>query len=235
MKRPHPNRWISFFITLPEWPVKNRLRRFLAFHPLVPGLVSDWSPLKGYEKLRPLRVGDIVVDAGAYPGDYTLFASRRVGPTGRVIAFEPDARNRAILERNVRLDGRSNVTIIPKGLWDRDDVLHLDQDGLASTVVSHAADSTIEVTTLDAVVAALGLPRVDVLKMDIEGAEVRAVRGCVDTLRRFAVHACIASYHVVEGETTSRFLEQFFQEQGYTSLSDYPRHLTTYAWKGEIA
>jgi FkbM family methyltransferase len=231
MKRPHPNRWISLFITLPEWPVKNRLRRFLAFNPFIPSMVSDWSPLKGYEQHRPLRTGDIVVDAGAYPGDYTLFAARQVGPSGRVIAFEPDARNRAVLERNVRLDGRTNVTIIPKGLWDSDDVLNLDQDGLASTVVEHAADSTIEVTTLDAVVAALALPRVDVIKMDIEGAEIRAIQGCVETLRRFAVHACIASYHVVNGETTSHFLEKFFRDQGYTSTSAYPRHLTTYAWK----
>lgn len=233
MKRPHPNRWISMFIGLPEWPVKNRLRRFLAFSPLIPNFISDWSPLKGYERKYQLQPGDVVLDAGAYPGDYTLFAARKVGPSGRVIAFEPGEQNRKVLERNIAAEKLNNITIIPKGIWNENARLRMDQDGLASTVVlSDDSDSEIEVTTVDEVVEALGLSRVDLLKMDIEGAEIQAIEGCRRTLENFSVNVCIASYHIVDGTTTSHAMEKFLREQGYETESAYPRHLTTYGWKG---
>ena len=228
----HPNLLVNAFLHVPEWRWKNDLRAWLATSPLVPAWLADFSPVRGYELHRKLRPGDIVVDAGAYPGDYALFAARRVGPEGRVICFEPGERNRAVLERNIRLEGLRNLTVVPKGLWNEDTTLRFSQDGLASTALeSGAGDSTIPVTTLDAALAALGIPRIQVLKMDIEGAEIQAIRGARETLARSDAHVCIASYHIVDGQNTSAFLESFLRELGYHAVTGYPKHLTTYGWR----
>src|SRR3989338_8197106 len=76
-----------------------------------------------------------------------------------------------------------------------------------------------------------GIKKVDVLKMDIEGAEIEALEGCVDTLRKNKVNVIIASYHIVKGKRTSYYVEDFLKKLGYSAMSAFPKHLTTYGWK----
>lgn len=225
----HENPLISAFMGIPEFNWKNDLRYFLAFCPLVPSFVSDWSPIKGYEKHYQVKEGDVVVDAGAYPGDYTIFAAKRVGNSGRVIAFEPDEGNRAVLARNLAGRKLSNVTVVPKGLWNMETELGFDPGGFCSKVDSlgHGRE-TIPVTTLDVALTQLGIEKIDVLKMDIEGAEIQAVEGCRETLLRSDAFVCIASYHLVDGCDTSGRMEAFLRSVGYQAHTGYPRHLTTY-------
>ena len=90
----------------------------------------------------------------------------------------------------------------PKGVWDRETVLtlHEDPDNTAadSFVIDQAGWQDIQnipVTTIDALVAELHLPRVDFIKMDIEGAEPRALKGARKTLKRFRPRLAISSYH----------------------------------------
>jgi FkbM family methyltransferase len=225
----HENPLISAFMGIPEFNWKNDLRYFLAFSPLVPSFVSDWSPIKGYEKHYQVKEGDVVVDAGAYPGDYTIFAAKRVGSSGHVIAFEPDERNRAVLVRNLAGRKLENVTIVPKGLWNLDTELGFDPGGFGSKVDSLGhGRATIPVTTLDLALTQLGIEKIDVLKMDIEGAEIQAVEGCRETLLRSDAFVCIASYHLVGGCDTSVRMEAFLRGVGYQTHTGHPRHLTTY-------
>jgi FkbM family methyltransferase len=220
------------FEKVPEWPIKNDLRYFLAFNPLVPSGVSDLSPVKGYELHYQLKEGDVVVDAGAFTGDYTVFASRRVGPKGKVIAFEPDEKNRRILKRNLQKERTQNVIIVPKGLWNEDTELSFDcSHGLQSSITTGATGPKVSVATLDNELHRLGISKIDVLKMDIEGAEIQAIEGSRETLKANPVHVIIASYHLVAGKRTSFFIENFLQEIGYEAISDFPKHLTTYGWK----
>jgi FkbM family methyltransferase len=228
----HPNPFISAFIGIPEWSWKNHLREWLAFSPWVPDGIQDFSPLKGYEFYRQLQPGDVVVDAGAYPGDYALFAAKKVGPDGRVLAFEPGAKNRAVLERNILKAGLSNVTVVPKGLWNCEKTLFLNENGLATAVQSDSG-LEIEVVTLDAALQELGISKIQVLKMDIEGAEIEALEGAKQTLIS-CEYACIASYHIVDGTTTSARVEAFLRSANMESKTDYPKHATTYGWRTEI-
>jgi predicted RNA methylase len=69
--------------------------------------------------LRVLREGDIAVDIGANIGYLTVLASLLVGPTGRVVAFEPDPENVLRLRANVALNTGCNVTIVEKAVTDR--------------------------------------------------------------------------------------------------------------------
>lgn len=132
--------------------------------------------------LSHIRPGDTFVDLGAHMGYYTLPAARAVGPSGRVFAFEPESANRAVLEKMVRAQGAANTTVIPKAVSNRSggSRLYLSAD---NTVDHHAYDShdgrrfiDIETTTLDDHFA--GIPGgIDLIKIDIQGAELAALEG----------------------------------------------------------
>lgn len=192
--------------------------------------------LTGYEKHYSIKEGDIVVDAGAYLGHFTVYAALRVGPTGKVVAFEADPYVYNVLLRNIKLNNLTNVIAINKGVWSHDTELAFDSRGNASQIVTDNAQAKtlikrIPVVSLDSELQRLGLPRVDLIKMDIEGAELQAAAGA----RRLMEHSnccfAIASYHMVNGAQTSVSLEKFFRAAGYRVVTEYPAHLTTYAAK----
>ena len=71
-----------------------------------------------YESKTLIRSGDIIVDAGANVGMFTLKAARLVGPSGAVIAFEPVKENLKLIKDNIYINNLKNVSIIPKALGD---------------------------------------------------------------------------------------------------------------------
>jgi FkbM family methyltransferase len=142
---------------------------------------------------RVLTSGMVFVDVGANDGYYTLFAARRVGSSGRVVAAEPSSRERAHLQRNLGRNGLDNVAVVPAaigaapGLAD----LHLAHGvhaghntlgDFAHDDVVRASLERVSVETLDAVVARLGLGRVDFVKIDVEGAEASVIAGASSLL-----------------------------------------------------
>ncbi|HZB52937.1 MAG TPA: FkbM family methyltransferase, partial [Reyranella sp.] len=143
---------------------------------------------------RVLKPGMVFVDVGANDGYYTLFAARRVGPSGRVVAAEPSSRERAHLQRNLGRNGLDNVTVVPaaigaaSGLAD----LHLAHGVHAghNTLGSFAHDDVVRaslervpIEPLDAVIARLALAQVDFVKIDVEGAEARVIAGAATVLK----------------------------------------------------
>ena len=135
----------------------------------------EWATTLALRAL--VRPGDVFVDAGAHIGTYTLLAARLAGPTGRVLAFEPDDRNRALLERNVVENRAATVTISECALWSEDAELALvaSPDAGNSGMPSLMRDGdgpTVQCRTLDS-----ALDACDVMKIDVEGAEVELLRG----------------------------------------------------------
>lgn len=220
----------KIFEKFPEIPFKNKMRYFLAFNKLVPNFISDISPLKGYVLYYSLKPGDIVVDAGAFTGDYTIYAAKKVGKKGKILAFEPDAKNRKILEKNIKSEKLENIIIIPKGLWDENTTLFLNPSNLSSKLSKNKKYPSVQVVRLDDEVIKLKINKIDFIKMDIEGAEINAIKGCVNVIRKFKPRFAIASYHIVNDKRTSIFLESFLFKEGYFVKSDFLNHLTTYAW-----
>lgn len=149
-----------------------------------------------------VRPGDIVLDCGAHYGSYT----RRALKAGArlVVAIEPEPDNLECLRRNLAAEiEQGRVILYSKGVWDRAESLplHLDltNSGGHSVVMGGAsspASKRISLTTIDAVVSELRLPRVDYIKMDIEGAEQRALAGARETLKRFKPRMAVAVYHL---------------------------------------
>lgn len=155
-----------------------------------------------------IRRGDAVLDCGGFVGDWTHWVLQ--AGASRVIVFEPAADQLECIRRNLAgplQDGR--VVLIPKGVWDRDEELtltHWDDNPAGHSVVDQRSSrgETIQLTTVDAVVRQLGLERVDVIKMDIEGAEVRALRGARETLNRFRPRLAVATEHTADRVQNNR-------------------------------
>lgn len=134
-------------------------------------------------------VGGVVIDVGAYLGVYSLTAARLVGPTGRVVACEADPRTLPWLRRNIELNGfQERVLVLDAAASDRRgraDFFLNDGDASASSLaVRRRGAHRIEVRTLPLDEALPSLPRVDVMKVDVEGAEPRVLRGATRLLAR---------------------------------------------------
>lgn len=136
---------------------------------------------------RCLGPGDRALDLGAHIGYVTLAMARRVGPHGRVFAFEPDPGNFRLLVRNLAANGYANVDARRVAVWSdhgrrrlhlRDD--HHGDHRLYDPGDGREASLEVETVALDRALAGEGPFRV--VKMDIQGSELEALRGMVGLL-----------------------------------------------------
>jgi FkbM family methyltransferase len=129
--------------------------------------------------------GATVLDVGAHIGYLTLQAARSVGPTGRVVAVEPNPLVIDVLEHNVSLNGYSDrVQIVAKALSDAAGASRLFVSGggdTSSLVAATGPVTPVEVETVVGDDEFVGIT-FDVVKMDIEGGELAALRGLRETL-----------------------------------------------------
>jgi FkbM family methyltransferase len=154
--------------------------------PLAAGL--DYEPYQTRLALEAVRPGDRVLDLGANLGYYTLLLARRVGPAGRVYAVEPDPGNLALLRANVARHGYANVTVVDKAASDRAGPARLyksgDNQGDHRLYEGDEARPSVavEAVRLDDVLP--GAAPLALVKMDVQGAEGRALAGMRDLLER---------------------------------------------------
>ncbi|MBA7613119.1 hypothetical protein ES703_20362 [subsurface metagenome] len=151
-----------------------------------------------YERFGSPREGDIVVDVGAYVGMFTVKAAELVGDRGLIIAIEPEPRNLAFLERNVKTYKLNNVKIIRKAVLDKTTKAQLylsNASACHSLSYHHQNYIEVEADTLDNIVSQLGLNHVDFVKIDAEGVELEVLRGAERILTAPEVKLSIASYH----------------------------------------
>jgi FkbM family methyltransferase len=156
----------------------------------------DWIA-ESFPEAR-VRRGDIVVDVGAHIGVFVAKALE-LGAE-KVVAVEPDPGNVECLRRNFPREVASGrVVIVPEGAWSGDGslTLHIGKSSGWNSMIQDYGGRSIEVPVrkLDDVVRRLGLPRVDYIKMDIEGAEREALKGAMETLRSYRSRLLIDSYH----------------------------------------
>ena len=148
-----------------------------------------------------LADGAVFLDVGAHIGYFSLRSAARVGKNGLVVAFEPNPRTVKLLRDNVAASHAANVVIQPIACTDREQFVTIyegpeSNTGTASLSRENAAffgaggspapvPQTVLGRPIDDVVRELGLKRVDVMKVDVEGAEYSVLRGSLETLRRF--------------------------------------------------
>ncbi len=141
-----------------------------------------------------LKPGMTFVDVGANDGLYTSFAARCVGPGGKVIAVEPSSRECARLERNLELNHLQNVLTFPVAASDRRDegtlrvagYGHEGHNTLGAFIydTSLARTETVRLIPLDELAREAHIKRVDVMKIDVEGAEFAVLQGARGILSR---------------------------------------------------
>lgn len=125
---------------------------------------------------RALKPGDLVVDAGACVGFFTIIMSKLVGPAGKVIAIEPDSRNLAMLRKNLDINDCTNVEIVEYPIASsvrRTDFFQNEENG-QSSLWHGGVSQRIETTILSTL---LRSDRATLLKLDIEGSELEALQG----------------------------------------------------------
>jgi FkbM family methyltransferase len=146
--------------------------------------------------------GAIVLDVGANIGMFTRQALAKGAE--RVIAFEPAPGNRLALRCNVAAElAAGRVSIVEAGAWNSRDTLWFvvdpERPGRSSCMEPNAEPTnqrlSVAVLPIDTVVQELSLPRVDFIKMDIEGAELKALEGAVGVLRKYKPQLAIAVEH----------------------------------------
>lgn len=167
--------------------------------------------------------GDVVLDAGACWGDTALYFAEQVGDEGRVVAIEFVARNCEVLRKNLARNpwAARRVALIELPLWDRPgEVLRYRDCGASTKVGRFAGPEGAVSTAIDEIVACEALERVDLIKMDVEGAELAALHGGLRTLRDHTPDLAISAYHDIDGLTT---IPALLTELGYQL---YLRHFT---------
>ena len=130
---------------------------------------------------RLLRPGMVFCDVGANIGVFTLMAAHQVGPQGRVFSFEPVPENFAVLRRNVEANHHANIVCIPKAVAQHNGNSRLflsrfcGSHSLVSEPIEYRGEFLeVETVRLDSVPS---LDRIDVLKIDVEGAELEVLEG----------------------------------------------------------
>jgi FkbM family methyltransferase len=140
--------------------------------------------------IRRLSPGGVCVDVGANAGYFTLLAASRVGPTGRVVAFEPDAVLAEKLTATVRANRLDTAAVIPAALGRvaGELPLHIPPPSVGNRAGKFVGVSGwevvgVQVHTLESVLRELDLLRFDLLKLDVQGFEVEVLAGATDSLR----------------------------------------------------
>jgi len=178
-----------------------------------------------YERNYQLQKGDTVIDVGAALGFNTVDFSRKVGDEGRVVAIEPDEESLVYLERNIELNRCKNVRVVKKGVWSKKDKLKFylnERAGVNSAVITSVGKVIgtveIEVDTLDNILEELEIDKVALIKMDIEGAEIEALKG-MDRIvnKNNDVKVVVASYHIVDGQPTHKTIIPMIEQIGFSS------------------
>ena len=160
-----------------------------------------------------IRNGDVVIDVGANIGCFTMLASRAVGPTGRVIAIEPDPANFRQLVHNIALNRLTNVTPLNIALGATDGLatLYSPMVGLFSSIFPFVngqpvtgMQTTVPMMTLRSLMTEQGVAECNYLKLDCEGAEHLIVQSISPDLAR-RIPQITAEVHKVSGFDASMF------------------------------
>jgi FkbM family methyltransferase len=206
-------------------------------------LLGTSEPLMQEALKRILHPGMCVYDVGANVGFVTILAAQLVGPNGRVVAFEPLAANARQIGHNAELNRFTHVLVRQEALGNQDGqapfrvsaesgwgkLAHL------GSVRQETAIIEVPIRKLDDITAGGGLPRPDLLKIDVEGAEVDVLGGSVETLRT-ARPFLLVELHGTNGKIAALLSGLEYQVGvlgSNASMQESPWYAQVFAWPSE--
>jgi FkbM family methyltransferase len=153
-------------------------RDFVMSEPEAPD--HAWEPMTSRILVDLAKGAKNVVIGGAYFGDHAVLIAREIAAGGGVVhAFEPNTQQRGMLMKNAELNGLTNIHPRPEGLW-QDSTTNLrlvGYDSFATAEAAEAGDDTFRTVTIADYLKAAGVDRLDLIVLDIEGAELGALKG----------------------------------------------------------
>jgi FkbM family methyltransferase len=152
---------------------------------------------EGFERnltrhLMKIRSG-IFVDIGANVGRYTISVARQMGDRGKVIAIEADPKNYETLLENIKLNKLDNVYAVDVACWDKEEDIKFASGSIGSIVKKENPSTktqiqdnmiTVHGNTLDNILKGLSVAVVDIVKIDVEGAEKEVLLGMQDIMAK---------------------------------------------------
>ena len=216
----------KIYLNTDKLPVRfNRTYKFLT-------LSGAYEPYTTEIFKRVVKEGDIVVDLGANIGYFTLLASRLVGGEGKVYAFEPELGNYSLLLKNIEINGYNNIIAEQKAVSDKTGTARLFLDKMApvghTIYQSGAIEESIEIemVALDDYFEDEKHP-INVIKMDIEGAEIATFLGMERIIRENRNLKIFTEFNPAlinqSGYTADEFASRLLEFGGFSAItiSDY--------------
>mgnify|MGYP003376728509 CR=1 FL=1 len=210
---------------------KNKLNKILdvdKFYFLYEVLSELFVEKVHFQYFKPM-LDEVIVDCGANIGGFVIQAAKMIGDKGKIIAIEPDEENYNLLQKNIEANGFTNVILVKKGVWDKKDTLtfHIGiRPGEHSIIMhddiknqSHIKEVKIDVDTLDNILTEINIKSVNFVKIDIEGAEIQAIKGMESVFTQTGVNWVVEAGHLVNGEMTFNEVESFMKLKGCKILS----------------
>lgn len=185
-----------------------------------------------YKNICKTEKGDYVIDGGACCGDSALYFADLVGEAGKVFSFEFIPSNIELFNKNMQLNPKhkKRIDLIKRPLGiNSTDILYGIDNGPASTTSMNPSKNSEKYTTIciDDLVREKNIRKIDFIKLDIEGAEVDALHGAMETIKKFKPKLAIAIYHKDDDFITIPALIKSFNP----NYKFYIEHYTVQAWE----
>ena len=200
-------------------------------------VVKEIYQLGVYDHAGAPRTGETVVDVGGHIGIYTTYAATKVGPAGQVVAVEPSPDNFSFLCHNIAANGFKNVTPVNIALADAPGTAKLFLDGSGRhSLLSKGGNDYIDtkLMPLDSLVEQLKLENIDLLKIDVEGFELKVLMGGAEALKSKIKRLAIAAYHYpTEVEEVTSFIKSVaphFKFSVFPSRKESPEDVFLFAY-----
>ncbi len=208
--------------------------------PELRGVPEIYEPDIWKHMMAEVRPGDIVTDVGAFIGLYTVALASRVGPSGKVVAFEPNPKNFSLLKAQVELNKVSErVELIQTAVGTKDGTVFFEANRSSESKVSPISENgsqSVKCVSLDTI---FSTEHIDILKIDVEGYEEEVLKGAVRLLRdsRRApriIYIEVHPYNWKEIGTTAESLLSFLRECRYQIFDQNSRPVKKIDVWGEI-
>ncbi|HZY92834.1 MAG TPA: FkbM family methyltransferase [Thermoplasmata archaeon] len=162
-----------------------------------------------------------VVDVGGNVGWFTLVAAKSVGVGGRVVTLEPEPRAFRLLSQTVAENGLKNVHLVNAGAWDRKTTLRLrlspDTNRGSHSLVREMSGNGVDIqcVRLDELLPTLGVDVVEVMKIDVEGAEPNVLEGCLGLIAKGAIRNIVLEWNPEGWESRRPLLARLEREYDF--------------------
>jgi len=173
-----------------------------------------------------VKKGDIIFDVGTNIGETLLNFAKLTGEKGYVYGFEPDEENYRNVQKNISLNNFKNIHVFNNAVSDKKETVKLSvvepHNRGMNRILEPGSDegyqySIIEAITLDDLVAENKIERIDLVKIDIEGYEMHALKGALQMLKKFkpVLFVEIAYTRLIKLNTSPNEVMKFLEDLGY--------------------